>query len=594
MLRKLTPVCRLGLGARSRRLALLLAGATLIAVPLKAQQNPPQEVSTRDVEPTFKLQAERNLVTVRVTVRNAKGETVDNLHKEDFQLFDRGKKQTIAQFSVEKPVANTPEPEAQKAAGVTPETGGAAGPPPSFNLRRRFVALYFDDVNTGVSGLARARDAADRFLQASLHPGDRVGVFTASGQKPLDFTDDLARVRQALSDLRPHPLIAADEMCGAITPYEAYLISQLSGLGEQNNDVITLVQTEKVTCYGLPTPPSIEEIRMEAIRAQAESEQKATAALWGIESLVRLMTTLPGQRSMVIISDGFMSQTLGSGLSQLADRALRANIVINALDSRGVFVGSVVADASVAGRDLPPDSQMESLKERLLTEEAIQESSAMGTLAQDTGGILYENNNDLEAGFRRVAGTPGTYYTMAFSPENLKHDGAFHPLKVTLVSGKGLTVQARKGYYAPSKAIDPAVQEKEEIQEAVYSQDETRELPLDVQTQFFMKTREDAQVDVLAHVDLHSLQFRKQGDRSLDNLTFLAVVFDQDGHYVTGQQKVLELRLRDATLQKYLRTGITIDLELDTKPGTYLVRVIVRDSGSGEISSLNRTVEIPY
>ena len=182
----------------------------------------------------------------------------------------------------------------------------------------------------------------------------------------------------------------------------------------------------------------------------------------------------------------------------------------------------------------------------------------------------------------------------AVSPENLKHDGAFHPLKVTLVSGKGLTVQARKGYYAPSKSFDPVQQEKDEIQEAVFSQEEMHDLPVDVQTQYFMKTREDAQVDVLAHLDLRPLQFRKEGDRSLDSLTFVAAVFDQDGHYVTGQQKALELRMRDATLQKYLRTGITIDLELDTKPGTYLVRVIVRDSGSGEIASLNRTVEIPY
>src|SRR5208282_913802 len=121
---------------------------------------------------------------------------------------------------------------------------------------------------------------------------------------------------------------------------------------------------------------------------------------------------------------------------------------------------------------------------------------------------------DMEAGFRRVAAAPGSYYTLAFSPENLKHDGAFHPLKVTLVSGKGLAVQARKGYYAPSKSFDPVQQEKDEIQEALFSQQEMHDLPVDVQTQFFMKTREDAEVDVMAHLDIHALQFRKEGERS--------------------------------------------------------------------------------
>ena len=112
-----------------------------------------------------------------------------------------------------------------------------------------------------------------------------------------------------------------------------------------------------------------------------------------------------------------------------------------------------------------------------MSEEAVRDSDGMGTLAQDTGGILYENNNDLEAGFRRVAAIPDTSYTLAFSPENLKHDGAFHPLKVTLVSAKGLSVQARKGYYAPKRAEDLAVQEKEDIQDAVFSTNEMQGSP---------------------------------------------------------------------------------------------------------------------
>jgi hypothetical protein len=192
------------------------------------------------------------------------------------------------------------------------------------------VALYFDDVNTGMSGLARTRDAADRFLKTSFHPGERVGVFTASGQKPLDFTDDLAKVHQALLDLRPHPLIVSDQMCGAITPFEGYLISQLSGFGDNNNEVIRLVQSEKSACCGggLCPPPPVEQIRLEALRIQHETETRAMAALQGIEALVRRMTTLPGQRSVVFISDGFLSQTLADALGRISDRALHANIVI--------------------------------------------------------------------------------------------------------------------------------------------------------------------------------------------------------------------------------------------------------------------------
>ena len=218
----------------------------------------------------------------------------------------------------------------------------------------------------------------------------------------------------------------------------------------------------------------------------------------------------------------------------------------------------------------------------------------MQSLALDTGGIFFNNSNDLEAGFRKAAGLPEAFYLLAFSPQNLKLDGAFHPLQVKLVAPKGLSVQARRGYYAPRKPNDPTVQEKEEIQEAVFSQDETHELPIDVHTQFFMKTESDARIAVLTRLDLRQLHFRKEGDRNLDNLTFVTVVFDQDGHVVSGQQKSVELRLRDSSLERYCKRALPSGRLFDVKPGTYLVRAVVRDSESGQISGLNRTVEIPY
>jgi hypothetical protein len=218
----------------------------------------------------------------------------------------------------------------------------------------------------------------------------------------------------------------------------------------------------------------------------------------------------------------------------------------------------------------------------------------MQALALDTGGIFFNNNNDLDGGFRKLAGLPDAYYLLAFSPQNLKLDGMFHPIQVKLVSPKGFNVQARRGYYAPKKPADPTEQEKEEIREAVFSQDETHELPIDVHTQYFMKSETDARIAVLTNIDLRPLHLRKEGDRNVDNLTFVTVVFDRDGHAVSSQQKTVELHLRDSSLEKYQQTGITLKTSFDLKPGTYMVRAVVRDSESGQISGLNRTLEIPY
>jgi len=585
--------------------------AFLILIPALAPCSPkgqaanPQEISSRDVEPTFKLQTERNLVMVRVVVRDAKGAPVDNLRQEDFQLLDHGKLQTILHFSLEKPALQAAEPlpskTAEKAA-TEPEAADETAMPAS--AARRFVALYFDDVNTPLANLTRARDAADHFLTQSVQAGDRVALFTSSGQKQVDFTDDLAQLHQALFDLRPRPLVEEDRSCGTIPPYEAYLIIE-----REDPTAAAIAAEEMLNCNPCPTVPAqvagvpIEPeacktraknlAQTEAMESLKKTELQSTAALRGIESVVRVLTSLPGQRSMVIVSGGFLTETLHFELSQISDRALRAGVIISALDARGLYTDSTL-DASQNNFAATQRGDMIAQKHSMLMLSARLEAEGMRTLALDTGGIMFENSNDLEAGFRKTAAVPDTFYVLAFSPQNLKPDGAFHPLQVKLVAHNSLAVQARRGYYAPKKLDDPAAQEKEEIQEAVFSQDETHELPIDVHTQFFMKTESDAQIAVLTRLDLHPLHFRKEANLNLDTLTFVTAVFDRDGRLVSGHQRSLELRLRDDALGKYLQSGVSVRIDFIVKPGTYLVRAIVRDSESGQISGLNRTVDIPY
>jgi VWFA-related protein len=560
-----------------------------------AQTANPQEISSRDVEPTFKLQTERNLVLVRVVVRDAKGAAVDSLRQEDFQLFDHGKLQTILHFSMEKPALKGTQPLAQKPAAkasAEPEAEDETTLPTS--AARRFVALYFDDVNTPWENLARARDAADRFLAGSVQPGDRVALYTSSGQKQLDFTDNLAEIHQALLDLRPRPIADNKRSCSQLDPYEAYLI-----VDHQDPEAIEVATAEIANCNRCSvTDPQCMSIAQKMVQGEATqslsfSETQSTAVLRGIESLVRRMTSLPGQRSMVIVSGGFLTDTLRFEVSQISDRALRAGVIINALDARGLYTDPSlnISENAVANS---PNPELLALDHRMLMESAQHQADGMHSLALDTGGIFFENSNDLEAGFHKAAGLPEAFYVLAFSPQNLKLDGNFHPIQVKLVAAKGLSVQARRGYYGPKKPNDPAVQEKEEIREAVFSQDETQELPIDVHTQYFMKSESDARLAVLTRIDLHELHFRKEGDRNLDNLTFVTVVFDRDGRVVSVLEKSVELHLREASLEKYMQTGISSRALFDIKPGTYLVRAIVRDSQTSQISGLNRTVEIPY
>ncbi len=129
----------------------------------------------------------------------------------------------------------------------------------------------------------------------------------------------------------------------------------------------------------------------------------------------------------------------------------------------------------------------------------------------------------------QLAARPEFIYILGFSPQNLRYDGAYHKLKVSLVkgdgvNGKGLDTQARRGYYAPRHAADPAEDAKEEIREAVFSREELTDIPVDVRTQFFKSSDTAARLTVLAHVDMKNIHFLQADDRHKDNVTVVAGV----------------------------------------------------------------------
>ena len=77
-------------------------------------------------------------------------------------------------------------------------------------------------------------------------------------------------------------------------------------------------------------------------------------------------------------------------------------------------------------------------------------------------------------------------------------------------------------------------------------------------------------------------------------LAIVAALFDRNGNFVTATEKVLEMRLRDATLERLSQIGVTVRTNFDVKPGAYIVRLVVRDSRAAQLSAENGVVEIPY
>jgi len=586
-------------GNPGRPLVLLLAlvaAANCGAAQVPTGQNTDdKEVATEEVQAPFELQVQRNVVIVRAIVRDSSGRPISGLRKKDFRLFDNGKPQEIDQFAVESS-GGTPT--------ITPqalgkdETEAASERTPSNTAPRNFQALVFDDVHMNSKDIAHVRDAADRYLAARLTPADRVGVFTSSGHTTLDFTYDRSMLHDTLSKLAPRPIYSREpSACPDITEYQAHLIEDQH---DANAMDIATDEYDYCNCSGLPPMPrrACEEqapriAEQESAKHVRLQEAQDEYVLHGLEQVVRRTALLPGQRSIIFLSPGFLFFHLEPLISGITERALRSNVVVNTLDARGLYVVIPGGAASEPTSVIPSDGALAGRKDQLIRDGYSLAQDVLYGLAADTGGLFFHNSNDFDQGLRQVATISEVSYVLAFTPVYLKPDGQFHKLKVSLVNANGLTVQARRGYFAPRPSENATARAVEEIADETFSQDQIRDLPIDVRTQFYKINASDLRLAVVTHLDLSAVRFQKEQDRNVNDLTFVTVLFDHEGKYVVGRVKKVHFRLRDATLTRLAQTGISVKMEFDVKPGTYLVRQIVRESQAGRLSGLSRTVELP-
>jgi VWFA-related protein len=434
--------------------------------PATTTQTPPAtgQVKTNTEDLTvIPLRSRADLIPIRVVVRDRQGSPVANLHKEDFRVFEDRKPQDISYFSVETPKTLSLMPEtADSAGGKTIDPGvqkkEPGEPTASSHPPAHFVALLFDDVHIAVEDLSRTRDAAIRFVEDSLSPTDRVAVLTISGQSELDFTANREMLHTALLGLRQRTMGDATtpgtRECPSIDYYQADRI-----VNQHDQEATNVAVYEALACAFGDDPVALSEARTLAMsaaqRVNDAGEMQTRESFRRLEEVVQSISSRPGQRSLVLLSPGFICPSNQYELADIIDRANRMNIFINTLDARGLYT-SDLGDAGLA----KVDSQCRLVsscnggwiasRARVRTAGQSAQSQVLDALAEGTGG-LDSHNNDLAGALLRLASLPEVSYLIAFTPHNLKYDGKFHSLKVKLDTNEHVTIQARRGFYDPKQ-----------------------------------------------------------------------------------------------------------------------------------------------
>jgi VWFA-related protein len=540
------------------------------AVDRKGPQNSSEEILT--------FTKRVNLVVVPVVVRDKEGKAVGSLKRGDFQIFDDGKLQSISTFSIEvnQPVAERAHRSSvlsnmpiDKVLGVIPS---------------HFFAYLFDDVHLPAGDLMQVRAAAKKHLETGMGADDRAAVFTTSGDITLEFTNDKTQLTQAMDRIKPGFVST-----GARCPYMNYYLAQriIEEFGGSSitpawdgatDDTWNCLFSRAQYLQGKAREIALDAARQELQAGNAETRR----ALLTVETAVRHLAAMPGARTLILISPGFQTGDDHVEQNSAINVATGRNIVINTLDARGLYTGIPGAD-NENGPSTPLAAQLEDPINR---QGRLLQTSVMAELADGTGGKFFHDNNDLLGGFNQLA-TPAEYvYVLAFRPENLKQGGRYHQLKVTLAKNRGWKVQARRGYYESAGAGDPEQLISEELQQALFSREEMRTLPIALKAEYLKKDGPNRELSVTTHVDVSGIHFRKVNNTNVDDLTLVCGLFDINGNYLQGKKREIALRLTDDAL-KQLTDGMNVTTTFDVEPGAYLIRVVVRDSGDRLLSAVN-------
>lgn len=602
-------------------LGVFLFGLLLLSLPALAQTKDEPKAPTPPAkgenQSTFGLKVRSDLVVVRVVVRDGQGKPLEGLKKEDFRLFDRGKEQSIAQFEEEKAVVAPPP-----ASSALPNRSvNAAAIAPA--VPQRFLTLYFDDLDMSDTDVIDARDAADHYLSASLQPGERVALLTSSATLS-DFTNDPKQIHDALSRLHAHPHSGAHTDCPEISDYQALEISEHDDPNSSDAWKAALDEAmmrcrmsavedfpvganppETIRVEGLskhPTADTVAFVQNMARTILAQAEMRARTSLLALERVANYTAQMPGQRSIILVSPGFLSRTEQYDLDRVIDRALRAQVVISSLDPRGLAL--LMREADVTSNYTPSaNSGAIGSLHAADTNREFAGTDVLSEVAEGTGGEYFHNNNDLTAGFRALAGSQGSYI-LAFAPSDIKPDGRFHSLKVTLAEKHaGLHLRARRGYFAPKggteaesearqASSDAEAQEAEQIREAILAKTEMQELPVALGAKLSQDTGETRDLALLAHLDARPLHFHKDGEHNLNTVIFVFAIFDEKGDLVTTQERRAHIDLPDAKLTELAKAGVDVDMTFKLKPGIYRVREVVTESEEHHMTTFSRRIQV--
>jgi VWFA-related protein len=525
---------------RSTRYGVLFVA--LAGTVLSGQATAPSTQNRGQPPPTFKVDV--NYVELDAVVTDAQGKFVTDLTKNDFQVSEAGRAQSITAFSrVDVPIER-PDPPLFRRTVVEPDVRSNRD---AFN--GRVFLLVLDDLQTDFRRTSRLQAAARQFVRRYVGANDMVAVMTTGGNAAAaqEFTSSQARLIGAIDKFMgqksTRDTLDLERVMKARNTYET-LRSVSEFLGPVHGRRKAIVWFGEGVEYDIGNPSARDsDVVRTAMQAAITAANRANVTVYGIDP-----------------------RGVGAGL----DEAIDVTPAPNETNAMGP-----VFDAARRGQD------------------------SLRSIADGTGGFAAINQNDLNNAFERIIQENSSYYVLGYYPSDDKRDGRFRAVDVR-VTRPGLTVRARKGYVAPVGKSAPPKKENAfdakipaPIREALASPLPTRDVPLTIFAAPFAGVPPKASIAMAIEIGCASLPFVEKDGVFNEDLEIHIVAIDAAGKVQGGGRDTAPLHLRPPSHDSVVANGLRVTRRLELPPGRYQIHVAVREANGGAIGTIRQDVDVP-
>ena len=423
----------------SRHWSASIVLGSMLGICLLRAQAPPHGAQEK---PTFTVQVD--LVTADAIVRDAKGQFVPDLTKDDFEVYEDGVRQDLATMTlvhggrVTNVLALPPPPQVEGL--LLPSSR------PATDISGRVFLFFVDDLHMNVHNTAQVRDLFKQVEKTLLHDGDMFAILS-SGPSSLhvDLTYDRARLEDAVNRITGNGLSPSEIIqtkAGADGPAEVRYRAQVafSTVKDALANLEKVQNRRKAFVYvseGYDLIPFQKSRTCDPSQAGGSAFQRSDSACLQNMSAQQAAgtnngnTQAPQPANLASMGEEFADATLSRQLIDLTSDANRANATFYTIDPRGL-VG-------------PLGSPGDNVDPREWRSYVMKAQASLRVLAEETGGMAVVNTNDFEKGLKRIDADTSDYYVLGFYSRN--PDPTKRTRKIDMkVNRQGLSVWSRKEY----------------------------------------------------------------------------------------------------------------------------------------------------